>query len=71
GEKPRQGVEDIEAVRAALRALPALRTDRVQVREGARWRAVVSTAPCAPPEPAPGDAGAPEDAGAGRDGGAR
>ncbi|MGK3982711.1 DUF389 domain-containing protein [Sorangium sp. So ce136] len=69
GEKPRQDVEDLEAVRAALRALPALRAERVHVREGARWRAVVSTAPCAPPEPAPGDAGAPADAG--QDGGAR
>ncbi|WP_437665214.1 DUF389 domain-containing protein [Sorangium sp. So ce1182] len=69
GEKPRQDVEDLEAVRAALRALPALRAERVHVREGARWRSVVSTAPCAPPEPAPGDAGAPADAG--QDGGAR
>ncbi|XXY48978.1 DUF389 domain-containing protein [Sorangium sp. So ce269] len=68
GEKLSQ---DMEAVRAALRALPALRTERVHVREGARWRAVVSTAPCAPPEPAAGDAGAPEEAGPRQGGGAR
>ncbi|WP_155798931.1 DUF389 domain-containing protein, partial [Sorangium cellulosum] len=53
GEKAGEG---IAPVLAALRSLPALRTDRVHVREGARWRAVVSAAPCAPQEPAPADA---------------
>ncbi|WP_441290408.1 DUF389 domain-containing protein [Sorangium sp. KYC3313] len=60
-EKPNEENEEIEATLEALRSLPALRTDRVHVREGARWRAVVSTSPCAPPEPAPADAGAPMD----------
>ncbi|WP_437640524.1 DUF389 domain-containing protein [Sorangium sp. So ce854] len=52
------GGEEIAPVLAALRSLPALRADRVHVREGERWRAVVSVAPCAPPRPAPAGAGA-------------
>ncbi|WP_437737516.1 DUF389 domain-containing protein [Sorangium sp. So ce1335] len=54
--------EEIAPVLAALRSLPALRADRVHVGEGARWRAVVSAAPCAPPVAAP--SGAAADAGA-------
>lgn len=42
---------EIEVVTAALYSLPAFRTDRLQIREGARWRAVVSTSSCAPKEP--------------------
>ncbi|WP_437603150.1 DUF389 domain-containing protein [Sorangium sp. So ce590] len=67
-EKP---IGELEAVLASLRSLPALRSGRVHVGEGARWRAVVSTAPCAPPEPAPADAGAAADTGAAPDAGAR
>ncbi|WP_437800079.1 DUF389 domain-containing protein [Sorangium sp. So ce693] len=70
GEKPSG---ELAVVLAALRALPALRSDRVHVGEGAKWRAVVSTSPCAPPAPAPAataDAGAPAAPGAGADAGA-
>ncbi|MGK3994325.1 DUF389 domain-containing protein [Sorangium sp. So ce1024] len=56
--------EEVAPVLAALRSLPALRADRVHVREGARWRVVVSVAPCAPSAPAPADAGAADAAAA-------
>ena len=49
---------EIEIVTAALYALPAFRTDRLQIREGARWRAVVSTGRCAPNEATEVDGGA-------------
>ncbi|AUX42537.1 uncharacterized protein SOCE26_039700 [Sorangium cellulosum] len=62
GEKPDR---EVEAVTLALRSLPGLPAERLQIREGDRWRAVVSASPCAPPpEAAPGDAGAPGDASA-------
>ncbi|WP_437746722.1 DUF389 domain-containing protein [Sorangium sp. So ce302] len=67
GEKPSG---ELDAVLAALRSLPALRSDRVHVHQGARWRALVSISPCAPaaaaaPADAAADAGAPAAAGAG------
>jgi uncharacterized hydrophobic protein (TIGR00271 family) len=49
---------EIEAVTAALYALPAFHTDRLQIREGAGWRAVVSTSSCAPKPGPEADAGA-------------
>jgi uncharacterized hydrophobic protein (TIGR00271 family) len=49
---------EIDVVTGALRSLPASRTDRLHLREGVRWRAIVSTSPCAPPEGAEVNGGA-------------
>jgi hypothetical protein len=63
--------KELEAVAATLRSLPAFQKNLLRIQEGVRWRAIVSTSPCAPAEDVQADGEAPADAGVGLDSGAR